>query len=172
MSELESAMKSMKNNKAAGLDDVLVEQIKHFGPGARRWLLDMVNECVKSNKIPKMWRKAKVIALLKPALFVDDHLIPEQAGFRPGKSCTGQLLNLTQYIEDGFENRKITGAAFVDLSAAYDTVNHRILAKKLYEMTSDVRLTKLICNMLSNRRFFVDLGGRKSRWRTQKNGLP
>ena len=203
MSELESAMKAMKNNKAAGLDDVLVEQIKHFGPGARRWLLDMVNKCVSSNKIPKMWRKARVIALLKPgkdpaipksyrpisllchlyklferlllnriASFVDDHLIPEQAGFRPGKSSTGQLLNLTQFIEDGFENRKITGAAFVDLSAAYDTVNHRILTKKLYEMTSDVRLTELICNMLSNRRFFVDLCGRRSRWRTQKNGLP
>uniref|UniRef100_A0A3Q2XML3 Reverse transcriptase domain-containing protein n=1 Tax=Hippocampus comes TaxID=109280 RepID=A0A3Q2XML3_HIPCM len=58
------------------------------------------------------------------------------------------------------------------LSAAYDTVNHRILTRKLYEMTSDVRLTQLICNMLSSRRFFVDLNGSRSRWRTQKNGLP
>uniref|UniRef100_A0A3Q2YP85 Reverse transcriptase domain-containing protein n=1 Tax=Hippocampus comes TaxID=109280 RepID=A0A3Q2YP85_HIPCM len=62
--------------------------------------------------------------------------------------------------------------AFVDLSAAYDTVNHRILTRKLYEMMSDVRLTQLICNMLSSRRFFVDLNGSRSRWRTQKNGLP
>ena len=80
---------------------------------------------------------------------MDDHVIWEQAGFRPEKSCTGQLLNLTQFIEDGFENKKITGAPFVDLSAAYDTVNHRILTKKLYGMTSDVRLTELIFNMLS-----------------------
>ena len=33
----------------------------------------------------------------------DEKLIPEQAGFRPGRSCTGQILKLTQHIEDGFE---------------------------------------------------------------------
>ena len=30
--------------------------------------------------------------------FVDQHLIPEQAGLRPRKSCTSQLLNLTQFF--------------------------------------------------------------------------
>ena len=72
----------------------------------------------------------------------------------------------------GYEEGLITGAAFVDLSAAYDTVNHRILTRKLCEITQDVRLTELIQNMLSNRRFFVDLVGKRSRWRRQKNGLP
>ena len=43
----------------------------------------------------------------------------------PGKSCNSQLLNLTQHIEDGYQRGMITGAAFIDLSAAYDTVNHR-----------------------------------------------
>jgi len=51
----------------------------------------------------------------------DTKLIPEQDGFRPGRSCTGQILNLTQQIEDGFESRKVTGVAFLYLTAAYDT---------------------------------------------------
>ena len=55
---------------------------------------------------------------------VDSKLIPEQAGFRPGKSCKSQLLTLTEHIEDGYEKCLITGAVFVDLFAAYDTVNH------------------------------------------------
>ena len=55
---------------------------------------------------------------------IKQHLIKEHAGFRPGKSCTRQLLNLTQHIEDGYQKRMITGTAFVDMSAAYDTVNH------------------------------------------------
>ena len=59
-------------------------------------------------------------------------IIKEQAGFRAGKSCTSQLLNLTQYIEDGYEKSLTTGTVFVDLSAAYDTVNHRVLFTKLY----------------------------------------
>ena len=106
------------------------------------------------------------------APFVDEHPIPEQAGFRPGKSCTTQLLNLTQLIKDGYEEGIITGAAFVDLSAAYDTVNHRILTRKLFEITQDVGLAELIQNMLSNRRFYVDLVGKFSILRRQKNGLP
>ena len=88
---------------------------------------------------------------------VEAKLIPEQAGFRAGKSCTSQLLNLTEHIEDGYEKRLITGAVFVDLSAAYDTVNHRRLLSKVLEMTGDVQLTDLIRTMLENRRFFVVL---------------
>ena len=53
---------------------------------------------------------------------IEQHLIKEQASFRAGKSCTSQLdLNLTQHIDDGYQECKITGTAFVDLSAAYDT---------------------------------------------------
>ena len=112
------------------------------------------------------------LILNRIAEHVDAKLIPEQAGFRPGKSCTSQLLNLTEHIEDGYEKRLITGAVFVDLSAAYDTVNHRRLLSKVLEMTGDVHLTDLIRTMLENRRFFVALNGKKSRWRRQRNGLP
>ena len=60
----------------------------------------------------------------------------------------------------------------MDLSAAYDTVNHRVLLTKLYGMTEDAEFTKLIGSMMINRRFYVEINGKKSRWRNQKNGLP
>ena len=66
----------------------------------------------------------------------------------------------------------ITGAVFVDLSAAYDMVNHRRLLSKVLYMTCDVHLTDLIGTMLESRRFFVVLNEKKSRWRRQRNGLP
>ena len=69
---------------------------------------------------------------------IEQHLIKEQADFRDDKSCTSQLLNLTQHIEDGYHECKITGTAFVDLSAAYDIVDHRLLIQKLYKITQDV----------------------------------
>ena len=147
----------LKNNKAAGRDDVLVEQLKNLGPKTHRWLLTMLNKCFMENKIPTLWRQSKIIAILKPgkdsailksyrpipplchmyklyermvlnriAPTIEQHLINEQAGFRPGKSCTSQLLNLIQHIEDGYQESMITGTAFVDLSAAYDTVNHTL----------------------------------------------
>ena len=82
------------------------------------------------------------------------------------------MLNLTQHIEDGFEKRLVTGAVFVDLSAAYDTVNHRILMTKIYQITDDKAMTTLLGTLLKNRMFYVALNQKKSRWRQQRNGLP
>ena len=103
---------------------------------------------------------------------VEEELTRDQAGFRPGRSTCGQLLNLTQYIEDGYEEKNITGTVFVDLTAAYDTVNHRILLLKVARMVKNKTIVNIIKSLLSNRRFFVEMDGRKSRWRKQKNGLP
>ena len=61
----------------------------------------------------------------------------EHAGFIPGKSCTSQVLNLTQHIENDYQRGMITGASSVYLSAAYDAGNHRIMIKKLNETTKD-----------------------------------
>ena len=94
---------------------------------------------------------------------VESHLIKEQAGFRHGKSCTSQLMNLTEHIEDGYQNRMIIGAAFVDLSAAYDTVNHRMLIQKIFNTTRDDPLCRVIQNMLSSMRFNVELNNKHSR---------
>ena len=112
------------------------------------------------------------ILLNRLSINIDKQLLPEQAGFRPGKNCTGQVLNLTQFIENGFQSNLKTGAVFVDLSSAYDTVNHNRLIWKLYQVTNDYNLIEIIRTLLSNRRFFVELGSKRSRWRIQKNGLP
>ena len=201
--EYNKGVAALKNNKAAGRDDILVEQLKHLGPKAHKWLLTMLNICFMENKIPTIWRQSKIIAILKPgkdssipknyrpisllchtyklyermilnriAPTIEQHLIKEQAGFRSGKSCTSQLLNLTQHIEDGYEEGMITGTAFVDLSAAYDTVNHRLLIQKLYNTTLDSQLCRVIQNLMSDQRFYVELNNERSRWRIQKNGLP
>ena len=65
----------------------------------------------------------------------------------------------------------ITGVAFVDMSAAYDTVTYRILIQKLYNITQDSQLCRVLQNMLSNRRFYVELNNERIIRRIQKNGL-
>ena len=42
------------NNKAAGRDDVLVEQLKHLDPKANKRLHTMLNACFTGNKILKI----------------------------------------------------------------------------------------------------------------------
>ena len=201
--ELQNSLEHLKNGKAAGLHEILSEEINNFGPVTMQWVLSLLNACARTLRLPRLWRQARVVALLKqgkdpssPKSFtsisllchlyklyerlilnrlspvIEHVLIPEQAGFRPGKSCTAQVLNLIQHIEDGFETGKSPAIVLVDLSAAYDTVNHRRLLDKVYNMTRDYRLMCMIRTLLENRRFFVELGGKRSRWRSQRNGLP
>ena len=91
-------------------------------------------------------------------------IIDQQAGFRPWKSTTGQPLNLTQHIEDDFGQSVVTGTVFVDLS----TTNYCF--HKIYRMTSDVKSTDLIENMLNNIHYLVKLNDQRNR--NQKNGVP
>ena len=55
---------------------------------------------------------------------VEKLLSPEQAGFRRNCSTCEQVAALTTHIENGFQRQLKTGAVFLDLTAAYDTVWH------------------------------------------------
>ena len=92
--------------------------------------------------------------------------------------CTGRFpvnpggLTPMQHIEDGYELGKTTRAVFVDLTAAYDTVNHRLLLLKVAKVIRNSSIVQIIQSLLRNRLFFVEMDGKRSRWRKQKNGLP
>ena len=64
------AIATLKNNKAAGIDDVLVEQQNNVCPKTRKWLLAILKDCFTQNKIPTIWRKPKIIAILKPGKYL------------------------------------------------------------------------------------------------------
>lgn len=54
-----------------------------------------------------------------------------QFGFKPNHSTTQQLLRITEHISNGFEKKKHTGAAFLDIAQAFDRVWHDGLLYKL-----------------------------------------
>ena len=71
---------------------------------------------------------------------VNTHLLPafNQHGFRPGHSTTSVLLQLTSDVAIGFNKRKPshrTICVAVDLTAAFDTVNHNIQLSKIARST-------------------------------------
>lgn len=102
-----------------------------------------------------------------------DKLIPVgQAGFRENRGCEEQVLALTTLIEAGFQNKLISSAAFVDLSAAYDTFWRHGLMYKFSKAIPCKNLVTLLENMLTNRRYQVFMGCKESKWCTANNGLP
>ncbi|XP_047992992.1 uncharacterized protein LOC125231576 [Leguminivora glycinivorella] len=103
---------------------------------------------------------------------VDKHIPAEQAGFRAGRSCCDQVLALSSHIEAGFQRGQKTLAAFVDLSAAYDTVWVSGLIHKMGKIIPSAKILRLLGNMMGPRKITVLLGDKASKYKLLKNGLP
>ena len=113
----------------------------------RRWIQARVVALLKPGKDPSSPKSFRPISLLchlyklyerlilnRLSPVIEPVLIPEQAGFRPGKSCTAQVLNLTQHIEDGFETGQITGIGLYRENA----IAVRVIDRSAYDATSRV----------------------------------
>ena len=152
----------MKPVTAPGYSNIHMEFLKNLGPKARTWLSKFFSRIMATHSIPKIWRKAKVIAIVKPGKdprvaanyrqilllsvcykllerlalqrispTVEDLLSPDQAGFPKGRSTCHQVAALTTLIENRFQQNLKTGAVFLDLTEAYDTVWHAGLIYRL-----------------------------------------
>lgn len=203
MRELAASLGQTKANKAAGPDEIYPEFLLHLGKIGKRWLLDFFNNILESARLPDVFKRSKVIAILKPGKSPDEAssyrpisllsvsfkllerllynriyraansaIPPEQAGFREGRSCADQVLALSSYIEAGFQKGLKTFVAFVDLSAAYDTVWIDGLLHKFAKIFPCRKTIQLMRSILGPRHVRVHLGEKFSRFRLLKNGLP
>ena len=111
------------------------------------------------------------LILRRIAPTVDDALSPDQAGFRQGRTTCDQVSALTTFIDNGFQQGLKTGAVFLDLTAAYDTVWHTGLLVKISSVLPRW-VVDMVALFLQNRRFRVHMGDQVSAWRKQSNGLP
>ena len=78
-------------------------------------------------------------------------LSEKQNGFRKNCSTLNSIVNLTNDVFESINNGEYTIAAFIDLKKAFDTVNHKILLKKLYYAGIRNNTWKWIENYLHNR---------------------
>ena len=49
--ELQNSLKHLKNGKAAGLDEILTEEIKNFGPVTMQWVLSLLKACTRTLRL-------------------------------------------------------------------------------------------------------------------------
>ena len=65
--EFAAALQHLKPGKAPGPDSICPELILHPGAALKFWLRDFLSSCLRRLKISKIWRKALVVAIPKPA---------------------------------------------------------------------------------------------------------
>jgi len=60
--------------------------------------------CRPISLLSHLYELLERLLLNRLAHFSEKHLIEEKAGFRPGRSTTGQWLNLTQHIDNSYQS--------------------------------------------------------------------
>ena len=76
----------------------------------------------------------------------------KQGGFRKKHSTIKTIANLITDITNSINNKNLMGAAFIDFSKAFDTVDHRILKSKLTRMGITGVTEKWLTSYLENRK--------------------
>ena len=83
------------------------------------------------------------------------NIFQKQFGFREGHSTSHAIANLVSNIYNSFNENKFTLGVLIDLSKAFDTVNHNILLNKLSLYGIKSNSLKWFLSYLSDRKQYV-----------------
>ena len=97
-------------------------------------------------------------------LFFESRFSPLLAGFRKNHSTQNALLNMIKKWKDALNKGKKFGTIFMDLSKAFDTLNHNLLLAKLNAYGFSFNAIKFIQSYLSERFQRVNINSNFSEW--------
>ena len=125
-------------------------------PGKDTCMIDSfrpINNLVILEKIVEEWIKESLIEFLE----TNNILSKNHHGGRAAHSTITAKTQIDQKLHKNYENDKITAVLATDLSAAYDTVDHEILLKKLEHYGVRGGELELFKNYLKDRKQFVEV---------------
>ena len=95
-----------------------------------------------------------------------------QYAYRKARNTELAILNLVDKIMENFDRNKITVAVFLDLTRAFDCVDHHILCKKLEHYGVKNNALAWFRDYLLDRKQFVTYNNTKSTEKTVNIGVP
>ena len=154
MSEVEHAVKKLKNNKGVGIDGIPGELLKNGGQELTKKMYEICNWIWTNEDIPRTWTKSVIITIPKKGDIQDCsnyrtislishsskillliilnrlraqlhcHLSEEQAGFRANRNTIQQILTLRLVAEKFRDVNQPVYNCFIDFWKAFDSVWH------------------------------------------------
>ena len=97
--------------------------------------------------------------------------IDTQHGYRNHRSCSTAVLQLQEEILKDAEKNVDTALIFLDMSCAFDTIDHETLLSKLKLYGMDDKTLKWFRSYLSDRFQYTEINGRKSSLQRIKFGV-
>ena len=153
IAEVKAAVKSLKNGKAPGIDQITAEMIKAGGDILLQRLHVLLTCIWDTEYVPSAWKKAIVVPILKKGdsrecknyrgisllsivgkVFTkiiqsrlqkhcEQSCREEQAGFRPNRGCIDQIFALRQLVEERVRCGRRTVVVFIDFKSAFDCIH-------------------------------------------------
>ena len=99
-------------------------------------------------------------------------LFKHQFGFHPGHSTSHTLINFVNKVANAVDCQKYLAGIFLDLSKAFDTLDHAILLSKLEACGITGRAHQWITDYFRNRMQYVQIDDSKSDALRQICGVP
>ena len=186
---IEWYLQKLKDKTSVGFDGISSRVIKRVTPVIVEPICHLFNLSLKSGFIPQEFKISRVIPLFKagkrddfgnyrpisiiPALSKLFEIVlneqirsyfncfelftSAQFGFRKGSNPT---MAVAKFIDKIFKSQQdISLGVFIDVRKAFDTVDHRILLRKLQFYGFDGIELNLMTNYLSNRFQYTDIDG-------------
>ena len=94
------------------------------------------------------------------------------SAYRQNHSTQHVMLQLIENIKQNLDKKLATGLVLMDLSKAFDCLNHDFIIAKLQAYNFSKDSIKLISSYLRNRKQRVKIGNTRSDWQIIKKGVP
>lgn len=175
--EIVNAIKRLKNNKAPGADNISPEMLKVDLDSISSQLESIIREVWENESVPTHWKDGRIIKLPKKgnltlctnwrgitllntvnkvmSIILHDRLSSvleptlrrEQAGFRPGRSCTDHINTLRIIVEQSIEWQSPIFLLFIDFERAFDSLDREMMWKVLASYGIPDKLLNIIQSM-------------------------
>ena len=97
---------------------------------------------------------------------------PNQHAYKKGLSTTTALLELSDILYNAAEAKEIAVSLSLDQSSAFDCISHKIMLDKLRLYGFNEDSIQWIDSYLRNRSHFVEIGTKKSEFKSVTRGVP
>ena len=180
LKEVTAAIKAMKSGKAPGADGVTAEMLKADVNVTAPILTEIFKQIWEESQIPEEWKTGLIfklpkkgdlgdcnnwggiallsltskvfsrIVLSRLTAVLEKDLRPQQAGFRPGRSCSDHIFTLRQILEQSKEWNTPLYINFIDLEKAFDSIHRESLWKILRHYGVPAKLVRVIAMLYSD----------------------
>lgn len=191
--EMLEAIRKLKLGKASGRDNIQPEMIKYMGEEGTKKLTEIMNEAIKSKKVPKEWNSGIILPIYKngdkrecnnyrgitlssiPGKIlarimekrirnkIEKTIEDTQCGFRGGRSTQDLIFVIRQACEKLINKNRDIHVCFIDLEKAFDRIRREDIWTTLEKRGIDKETIEVVRALYKNNRNIVRTNNEESK---------